>query len=60
MNAYRKTFGTFVELASRKISLPPSQFPRLEKHSFAEEGRQILYPFLGELGFGGAGVSGTD
>ena len=50
MDIYEKTVAAFIDLVSDKISLPPSPLPSLEKHPFAQEGRNILFPFLGELG----------
>ncbi|MBB6252950.1 hypothetical protein [Nitrospirillum iridis] len=47
---YHKVVATLVDLAYDEIPFRASHFPRLEQHPLAAAGRQIMHPFLGELG----------
>jgi hypothetical protein len=50
MDFYLKSFSTLVSAAAVATELPPVRFSALEKHPFAEQKKQVMQPFLGELG----------
>lgn len=50
MDAVNIAVCALLDISYTRLELPPSSFPKLEKHPLALEKKLIMHPFLGEMG----------